>query len=180
MSRTWIQTFTGRRVNPLDMRVDDIDLRDIAHALSNQGRFTGHTKWHYSVAQHSIYVARYVPIELEAEALLHDSTETYLGDVARPLKHQGMYDEYRSAEARLEKLIAERFNLPYPMTPLIKKWDQRVGAEEAYQLMNADEGWGEWFSQHDRIESLKITKLYPEQVESWFLESAKVFGLTNE
>lgn len=34
----WMQTWSGRQFWPLDPRVEDIDLRDIAHSLSMQCR----------------------------------------------------------------------------------------------------------------------------------------------
>ena len=52
----FIQTLSGRRVNPLDAAVEDIDPADIARALSNLCRFGGHSKAFYSVAQHSAIV----------------------------------------------------------------------------------------------------------------------------
>lgn len=38
----WIQTFTGQQFWPLDPLVEEVHLEDIAHALSNLCRFTGH------------------------------------------------------------------------------------------------------------------------------------------
>src|SRR5690606_5290032 len=77
----WMQTFTGRAVYPLDLRPDDIDIQDIAHALSMQCRYAGHTRQFYSVAEHSVHVARwcrqYGPAAA-LEGLLHDATEAYL------------------------------------------------------------------------------------------------------
>ena len=52
----FIQTLSGRRVNPLDAAPEDIDPADIARALSNLCRFGGHSKAFYSVAQHSAIV----------------------------------------------------------------------------------------------------------------------------
>lgn len=169
MTRDWIQTFTGKRVNPLKLRVEDINIIDIAHALSNQGRFTGHTKFFYSVGQHSLAVAHLVQPEFALEALLHDASEAYLGDVAKPMKNKSMYKQYREVEDRIEKKIAKRFNLPYPISKEVKVWDQRVGAEEAYQLMNADDGWGEWFTQQDRIEGHVIGEYRNDFIKRQFL-----------
>ena len=114
----FIQTLSGRRVNPLDAAPEDIDPADIARALSNLCRFGGHSKAFYSVAQHSAIVCDLLeergatPDELMA-ALLHDAAEAYLGDLPHPLKHRSeLGAAFRVAEKRLEAVIAERFALP--------------------------------------------------------------------
>jgi 5'-deoxynucleotidase YfbR-like HD superfamily hydrolase len=43
----WIQTFTGKQFYPLDIREDDIDIVDIAHSLSMQCRYSGHSEKFY-------------------------------------------------------------------------------------------------------------------------------------
>jgi len=56
----WIQTFSGLQFWPLDPRPDEINIEDIAHALSLQCRFGGHCNRFYSVADHSIHVSMLV------------------------------------------------------------------------------------------------------------------------
>jgi hypothetical protein len=82
----WIQTFSGVQMHPLDPRPEDVRIDDIAHALSNLCRFTGHTRTFYSVAQHSVLVSRNVPPPAALLGLLHDAAEAYLSDIARPWK----------------------------------------------------------------------------------------------
>jgi uncharacterized protein len=137
----WINTYTGRKFYPLDPHIDDIDIADIAHALSLQCRFTGHIKYFYSVAQHSLLVASKCPPELALEGLLHDASEAYLVDLARPVKHQPELEAYRDAEARLEQVIAAKFGLKnHSMT--VKCADNRALATEAVQLLpNLHEDW---------------------------------------
>lgn len=57
---TWIQTFTGRQFWPLDPRAEDVDIRDIAHALSMKCRYNGHCREFYSIADHSCRVAEVI------------------------------------------------------------------------------------------------------------------------
>src|SRR5689334_10911717 len=77
-------TFSGEPFWPLDPQPEDIRIVDIAHALSLQCRFNGHTKFHYSVAQHSLIMSFNVPLQFALEALLHDAAEAYIGDLIRP------------------------------------------------------------------------------------------------
>ncbi len=82
----WIATYTGKQFWPLDPRPEEVCIEDIAHALSNICRFTGHCRHFYSVAQHSLFVSRHLPDELKLAGLLHDAAEAYLADIARPVK----------------------------------------------------------------------------------------------
>jgi hypothetical protein len=85
LSPSMMQSYTGRVIDLRDFRTADVDIRDIAHALSLVNRFTGHTKYPYSVAQHSVMVSRMVQPEHAMWGLLQDAREAYLGYVARPL-----------------------------------------------------------------------------------------------
>ena len=86
MSKLYVSTYLGNRFYPLEPRIDDVDIEDIAHGLAYQCRFNGQTNAFYSVAQHSLIVAALVPEELRFAALLHDAAEAYLGDMVKPLK----------------------------------------------------------------------------------------------
>ena len=135
----YIRTYTGKTLNPLRPRPEDIDIRDIAHALSLNCRFCGQCKWHYSVGQHSILCATKAPSHLKLEALLHDASEAYISDLAKPVKVQDEMHEYREAERRLEEVIALRFGLRYPLPEGIHHIDQRMLATEIRDLMPDDE-----------------------------------------
>ena len=89
----YLQTVSGRFVNPFDPDPEQIDIDDIARALANVCRFGGHTRHFYSVAQHSVIVSRLVEerggdIEDTFAALMHDASEAYLGDMPHPIKHR--------------------------------------------------------------------------------------------
>ena len=91
MSALHMLTFSGRDSLPTQMAPADIHIDDIAHALSLICRFGGHCHTHYSVAQHSLLVARILedqgaPIEAQLAGLLHDAHVAYIGDIPTPIK----------------------------------------------------------------------------------------------
>lgn len=86
LERCWIQSYTGRKVTPMNLREDQVCIEDIAHALANKGRFTGHAKFFYSVGQHTILGADAIAKPFKLAFLLHELSEVYLPDVAGPLK----------------------------------------------------------------------------------------------
>jgi 5'-deoxynucleotidase YfbR-like HD superfamily hydrolase len=143
----WIRTFTGRRFTPLDPRVEDILREDIEHALSNICRYTGHVSSFYSVAQHSVIVSIIIrdilggSVPEQFYGLMHDASEAYLTDIARPVKIQPTMAMYREAEKRLEYAIARKFDLPGDMPEVVKKADLIALATEARDLMGDPQDW---------------------------------------
>lgn len=135
----WIATFSGRKITPLDPNPDDIAIEDIAHALANQCRFTGHVRKFYSVAQHCVLASTLVPEGFELDALLHDASEAYIADIARPVKNMpGFGDVYHAAEALLEQAVAAHFGTRYPMPPEVKVADNLLLWAEMRDLMPID------------------------------------------
>lgn len=108
---SYITTVTGKHFDPMEPETQEIDLEDIAHALSLLCRANGHFRHFYSVAQHSIACAEealargYTP-DVILGCLLHDASEAYLCDVTRPVK--GQMPQYLAAEKRLQKEIWKR------------------------------------------------------------------------
>ena len=136
---TWMQTYTGRAFTPLTPRPEDIDLLDIAHALSNQCRFAGHTIRFYSVAEHSVYVSRVVPpglAGLARAALLHDAAEAYVGDIATPIRNA--CPDISAFEKRLAGTITGMLGLEPEIPQDVKEADVRMAATEARDFMFED------------------------------------------
>jgi hypothetical protein len=138
---TWIQTLTGRRFDLVEPRAGDVSLEEIAHALSQLCRFTGHCREFYSVAQHSVLVSRLVKPELALAALMHDAHEAYLGDISTPAKLLIVKQpEFDLIEATLDQTIcaALRIDLRDLHHPDVKFADRVALATEKRDLM-ADE-----------------------------------------
>jgi hypothetical protein len=137
-------TFTGGVFWPIDPRPEEINIQDIAHHLSLICRFTGAVKSFYSVAQHSVLCSRMVSIERDDDArwgLLHDASEAYLADVARPVKPH-LYN-YRVLESRLARAVAERFGLQFPIPKSVHLADDMLLCGERRDLLPDGPGW-EW------------------------------------
>lgn len=135
----WMQTFTGARFYPLDPRVDEVDLRDIAHSLSLLCRYGGHVDRFYSVAEHCVLMSQAVSPEHAMSALLHDATEAYVVDVPRPLKAQ--LPDYRAIEADVWLAIAVRFGVPVRLPVEVHEADNRILLNERNTLMPRAERW---------------------------------------
>lgn len=85
-----------------------IRLEDIAHQLSNTCRFSGACDPYYSVAEHSVLVARMCT--QSKAGIMHDAAEAYLWDIPRPAKH--LYGQvYKNLTAKCDLVIGERFGI---------------------------------------------------------------------
>ena len=137
-----MQLASGMPFYPLDPRPDEIDINDIAHALSNICRFGGHCKSFYSVAAHSLLVSTLVPQELKLTALLHDATEAYIGDMISPLKH--VVPDFKSIERSVWLAIAARFGLPSYLPSAIHDADIMALAIERRDVVGPSDvvSWG--------------------------------------
>jgi uncharacterized protein len=164
----WIQTHSGICFWPLDPRPEEIDIGDIAHALSLQCRFGGHCDLFYSVAQHSVYVSREVPEEYALWGLLHDAAEAYLVDLPRPLKRFcEMGRLYIEIEDRLMLAVCERFELPPVQPKAVKVADTVMLMTEKRDLMSAI---GKPWEDVAEPVTWRIEPWTPQEAERAFLE----------
>jgi hypothetical protein len=131
---SYIRTFTGKRVWPTCLRPDQVCIEDIAHGLSNICRFVGQTREFYSVAQHSVLVAQQLPLDKGLWGLLHDASEAYLCDVARPVKYLPAFAAYRRIEAAAMAVICDVFGLPHDEPGCVRVADNRMCATEQRDL----------------------------------------------
>lgn len=136
----WIQTASGGRFYPLNPRVQDINIEDIAAALSKVCRFSGHCSGFYSVAEHSVLVktllsGRTDDPDILMWGLMHDASEAYIADIASPLKQQPGFKFYRDMELGVMQAVCTRFGLDPAEPPVVKECDQLALAIEARDLM---------------------------------------------
>lgn len=163
----YVSTYLGNRFYPLEPRIDQVAIEDIAHGLAFQCRFNGQTCEFYSVAQHSLIVAAQLPPHMQLAALLHDAAEAYLGDMVKPLKL--LLPAFSSIEDQVTDLIAQAFELDFSDYAPIKAADLRALATEKRDLMpHSVEDW----SYLEGIEPLpdRIVALGPFEAKAAFLQ----------
>lgn len=191
-----IEVLNQRFMDPLNADPADIHVKDIAHALSMQCRFSGYTSRHYSVAEHSVYVAKITAMTLAKnfnladayvamrhpvhkrtirQALLHDATEAYLVDMPTPIKKA--FPEFRAAEAKLWEVIADKFEVLHELHPIVKEVDGRLCTTEKMALLSdfiSPAEWGDFFAKFPPYTgSLDLVDRYPvapEQARRRFLD----------
>jgi 5'-deoxynucleotidase YfbR-like HD superfamily hydrolase len=144
----YLQTVSGRWVNPFEPDPAQLDPGDVARALANQCRFGGHSRVFYSVAQHSLIVSELVEaeggdVEDAFAGLMHDATEAYLGDMPHPLKHRSpLGTEFRAAEDKLEEALRAHFRIRAEV-PAIKRLDRALLATERREFSSVAWDWPE-------------------------------------
>ena len=127
---SYITTYLKKHIDPTKASANDIDIVDIAHALSLLCRANGHFEHFYSVAQHSLNCANEAKLRGYSErvqlgCLLHDASEAYLSDVTRPIKSR--LQKYLDIEEKLQNTIFDKW-----ITPSLNK-------EELKQVFEIDD-----------------------------------------
>ena len=127
-----IVTYSGKIIRPLDPDPEQICIEDIAHSLARQCRYTGHTEDFYSVAQHAVYVSELCDEDDAKCGLLHDATEVYASDLARPIKRFTDWgQQYEEIENNLSIAIAWAFGLENNLGPEISIGTLPLSVKEA-------------------------------------------------
>ena len=167
MTSSCIRTYTGKLVDPFDLKPEDISIRDIAHHLSLICRYTGACQFHYSVGSHSILVSQYCLPENALHGLLHDAAEAYLTDLPAPLKHSPQFEFFRQLEYDAENVIWTKFGLNTKMPFDVKEADERAYKTEVRDLMPQMEN--NWYPGREFYDTI-IEYHTPRTVEKEFLK----------
>jgi uncharacterized protein len=158
---TEIAFYPGRPVDLFNLKPEDIEVSGVAHSLANLNRFNGHTRFPYSVAQHTIYLSRIVPPRLAKAAFLHDWSEAYVGDMVAPLKD--LFSEFWIYETHIQKLIFDRYDVPFCQLEEVDEYDKALGWEEYYQLFEPSYG----------LTNFVIEEWHWTEAKAWFHERYK-------
>lgn len=128
-------THSGRIIDfKTGIRPEDICLEDISHHLSKICRFGGSLPLdvHYSVAQHSILLAKYClhfgAIAAAKYYLFHDAAEAYIGDMVSGLKSD-MF-QYQGLDAEVSFVIWSKYNINKHLNDVAGPLDKRILIDE--------------------------------------------------
>lgn len=145
----WIEIVSGKQfyfgAEP-DRLCWSIEAPDVAYALARLCRYNGHTRRHYSVAEHTVLIADHVEREGGSPrecltALHHDDAEYIIGDLARPVKAK--MPQFKDLEERLDQAVALAFGTIWPLPDWLKELDARILRDERAAVMNpSDNEWG--------------------------------------
>jgi len=174
---SWIQTYKGNKIDPFNLDPAQVDITDIAHALSMLCRYNGHVHTFYSVAQHACHVGQMVYRDMQDTrlayiGLLHDMQEAYIVDFCRPLKKA--FPNYMELEAKVAVEMYQIFGVDqaeYERTAsTIKKYDNIALVTEASQLLNKSpiDNWVEAYPVEAEEETL--IPLSPQEARALFLQ----------
>ncbi len=175
----YIAVFSGNKFYPFNPKTEDICVVDIAHSLANQCRYSGHTKRYYSVAEHSLLVSQQLDYDdtLAKWGLLHDAAEAYITDVPRPIKQ--LFPEVNKTEGRILEVVAEKYNLPWPIPKEVHHIDQRMIYNEAPALMKMplEEMIAFPGTQYDLEKEISLLKMDNLHISGWSPPAAKMYFL---
>lgn len=136
----WIMTYSGHPFVYANPDPDCIIIEDIAHALSNICRYTGHARTFYSVAEHSVRVSYMVENkygrQFAFEGLMHDAAEAYVSDMNKPLKTL-LGDVYKRVERIAGDAIAKKFGFSAEKTEPVAYCDGALYLAERRDLFGA-------------------------------------------
>ncbi len=128
----YIHTYTGIKFGLRPPKAENIDILDIAHALSLINRFTGHTRRAMSVGAHALAVYDIVDEKYLWEGLHHDDGEAYYQDLSSPLKRM-LGGSYRDFIELIDAQLAKKFSLDISAEAhkAVKEADLRILQAEA-------------------------------------------------
>lgn len=167
-SLLYSQTFTGKNFHYFDAKPEQIDIIDIAHSLSNQCRFNGHCSRFYSVAEHCWLASYLVDPKFALEALLHDASEAYIGDIPKPLK-LGIADIIDPLENGILDMVFEKYGVgsATPLSKEVKAVDLEMLYWEKKQLLVDTHSW-------ECFDGVDFPSAPPIEIQCWSPEDAKL------
>jgi hypothetical protein len=177
----WISLLSGAKFNYNKPEESDVTLHDIASALSNVCRFSGHLPRFYSVAQHLVNASYIVTSENAFTALMHDTAEAFTNDLPTPLKWA--LPIFKELEVKIEGAMGQKFGFQYPYPPEVKTADTIMLMLEKYHVKQCDDYWPGYSDEYPResveqyLNRVDLTSWRPSIARNKFL--ARYEELTN-
>ena len=137
-----ITSYSKTKIDLKNPKPDMFSLVDIARGLANTCRFAGQCEF-YSVAQHSVLVMQLAPFHLHKVALLHDASEAYIHDIAKPTKN--MLSGYAPIEDAFERAIFKKFKVDFELLKEIKPYDMQALQIEYGYIHGQSSSFGYFF-----------------------------------
>lgn len=166
------RTFTGKVFNALNPSPEMIDIRDIAKGLAYKPHFSGFSPKFFSIAEHSLAVEGMVALidkdnyQARLEALLHDASEAYTGDMIKPIKN--LLPAFVMIEKKIQSAIYSKYGIKYKGYELdIKLSDNRIQEIEAMAFYRKATGLAPF---ENIVVNRYIRYLTPDEALKEFLE----------
>lgn len=189
----FIHTASGKRFT-YGSHDTEVLIEDVAKHLSCNARFSGATKFHFSVGQHSVNV---VPILRKVfgvsdprtllHGLLHDAHEYVMNDAPTPFQEwvrdeiSGGVDFIEIAKSRLDAIIMPKLGVSWPPSKadaeVVKLADKAAFVIEAGKLFHKVPDWLDGYKRRynfpSNLESIDIpvTPMLPSEAEHLFLKT---------
>lgn len=159
----------GYLYNLLDLKREDMPIEHIAWNLAHINRYGGAQPEPVSVALHSILVSYLVNDALAYEALMHDATEAFVGDMMHPIKAQ--CPSFRALEAEVRRQLVPLYSLPRVESSAVKAADMRARDLECVcrRGFPTDDTFQSTLREYRVCEFLLLVRFTPAQVAEMFL-----------
>ena len=126
-----------RLVDPFDLQDITFSAEELIRPLAKLCRYTGQTKDHFSVAEHTVHLINVVPAPLKRAAALHDLNEGLTNDMSRPFKRR--MPNFVACEETVQRRIFQQFNEPWENMEAIAEYDFNICGDEMLQVF--EEPW---------------------------------------
>lgn len=169
----WISLLSGAKFNYNNPEESDVNIEDIAGALSNVCRFSGHLPRFYSVAQHLVNTSRIVPAGFSFTGLMHDTAEAFTNDLPTPLKWT--FPAFKTLETSIESAMAKKFGFEFPYPPEVKEADTIMLILEKLYVKEDKSVWPnyeEWTAKRVKpyLDLVDLDSWQPRRAKREFLE----------
>lgn len=165
-----ISLLSGATFNYNRPEESDVTLNDLATALSNICRFSGHLPCFYSVAQHLVNTSRIVHPRYSFDALMHDTSEAFTNDLPTPLKWA--FPVFKELEIKIEVAMSKKFGFKYPYHPAVKQADTEMLILEKLYVKKDDSIWPNYtgIKVEHLLEKVDLNPWSPSEAKNRFIE----------